>query len=78
MAHTAPMPRIARTLLDGVTGSEAAITTTAPATGRPLSLIPQSNAADVEEAFRRARAAQGAWVAVPAVDRARISCTPMG
>lgn len=72
MSETATMPRVAHTLLDGVTGSGETITTTAPATGRPLVTIPQSDVADVEHAFKRARAAQRAWAATPAVDRARI------
>ncbi|MBM9459718.1 succinate-semialdehyde dehydrogenase (NADP(+)) [Nocardioides sp. zg-536] len=43
-----------------------------PLDGAPLANIPQSSAADVEEAFRRARAAQRAWARVSLEERARI------
>src|SRR3954447_9672258 len=37
------------------------VTSYAPATGKPLAVIPQSSEADVREAFTRARRAQEAW-----------------
>jgi len=37
------------------------VTSYAPATGKPLAVIPQSSEADVREAFARARRAQEAW-----------------
>ena len=39
----------------------AGVTSYAPATGKPLAVIPQSSEADVKEAFARARRAQQAW-----------------
>jgi succinate-semialdehyde dehydrogenase/glutarate-semialdehyde dehydrogenase len=65
-------PTLAAKLLAGVTGSEAPITTIAPATGEVLVSIPQANAADAEQAFKRARSAQAAWATTPIRDRARI------
>ncbi|QYJ02557.1 succinate-semialdehyde dehydrogenase (NADP(+)) [Nocardioides panacisoli] len=41
-----------------------------PMNGAPLAHIPQSSAADVEEAFRRARAAQAVWARTPLDQRA--------
>jgi succinate-semialdehyde dehydrogenase/glutarate-semialdehyde dehydrogenase len=40
-----------------------------PLDGAPLAQIPQSSADDVEEAFRRARAAQALWVKTPLEQR---------
>src|SRR4051812_4476045 len=37
------------------------VTSYAPATGKPLAVIPQSSEADVKEAYARARRAQAAW-----------------
>ncbi|RLV48522.1 succinate-semialdehyde dehydrogenase (NADP(+)) [Nocardioides mangrovicus] len=55
-------PDTVRALTDRIvatTGrSEASYT---PITGQPLATIPQSDAGDVDEAFRRARAAQQVW-----------------
>jgi succinate-semialdehyde dehydrogenase/glutarate-semialdehyde dehydrogenase len=42
----------------------------APATGKPLAVIPQSSADDVKEAFARARRAQQAWQRTSIDDRA--------
>src|SRR5580765_5091505 len=44
----------------------------APFTGAPVAVLPVSSRADVETAVRRARAAQPAWAAVPAKDKAAI------
>ncbi|ASU85604.1 succinate-semialdehyde dehydrogenase (NADP(+)) [Nocardiopsis gilva YIM 90087] len=44
-------------------------TITAPFTGKPLAEVPQSTAADVADAFQRARTAQRAWAAVSPRDR---------
>jgi succinate-semialdehyde dehydrogenase / glutarate-semialdehyde dehydrogenase len=46
------------------------LTSFAPATGQPLAVIPQSSAADVREAFARARRAQRAWQRTSIDDRA--------
>jgi succinate-semialdehyde dehydrogenase/glutarate-semialdehyde dehydrogenase len=46
-----------RLIATGGTG----VTSYAPATGKPLAVIPQSTEADVKEAFVRARRAQQAW-----------------
>ena len=44
--------------------------TYSPFNGRPLAMIPQSSAADVQQAYARARRAQEAWAATPVDDRA--------
>ena len=41
-----------------------------PFNGQPLAMIPQSSAADVDEAYKRARRAQAAWAATSIDDRA--------
>ena len=41
--------------------SGESVKSVSPITGQPLGYIPQSTAADVEEAFRRARKAQEKW-----------------
>jgi len=46
------------------------VTTVCPFNGQPLATIPQSNAGDVEEAFRRARRAQEVWATTPGRVRA--------
>src|SRR3954452_14645231 len=46
------------------------VTSYAPATGKPLAVIPQSSEADVREAFTRARRAQEAWKHTSLEDRA--------
>ncbi|MFC6154339.1 succinic semialdehyde dehydrogenase [Nocardioides yefusunii] len=43
-----------------------------PLDGRPIATVPQSDPADVEEAFDRARAAQRAWALVSVDDRQRL------
>ncbi|UMG93378.1 succinic semialdehyde dehydrogenase [Nocardioides sp. TF02-7] len=40
-----------------------------PLDGAPLAQVPQSGPADVEEAFRRARAAQASWARTPLAER---------
>jgi succinate-semialdehyde dehydrogenase/glutarate-semialdehyde dehydrogenase len=69
-------PRLTRHYLDGllplVAASGPASAATAPFTGEPLPAVPQSTAADVAEAARRARIAQVRWAAVPLADRAAI------
>jgi succinate-semialdehyde dehydrogenase/glutarate-semialdehyde dehydrogenase len=47
------------------------VTTTCPFNAQPLATIPQSSAADVAEAFTRARKAQEAWAATPVRERAQ-------
>ncbi len=54
-----------------VAASGAAITTRAPFTGEPIAKLPQSSAADVADAFERARTAQKAWAALPPRERVR-------
>lgn len=58
----------------GITaGPEPALAPTrAPFTGEVLAELPQSTTADVEEAFRRARAAQREWAALPVRRRAAV------
>jgi succinate-semialdehyde dehydrogenase / glutarate-semialdehyde dehydrogenase len=53
-------------------GERRAIHLTAPFTGERLGWVPQGTPADVEEAIRRARAAQGAWAATSFAERRRI------
>ncbi len=43
---------------------------TSPLNGAPLANIPQSSAEDVDEAFKRARAAQAQWAKTPLEERA--------
>ena len=52
--------------------SGTTVTTYAPATGKPLAVIPQSTVEDVEEAYARARRAQQAWQRTSLDDRAAI------
>ena len=47
------------------------VTTSCPFNGQPLATIPQSSAADVAEAFARARRAQEVWAATPLKERAQ-------
>ena len=55
-------PAFVRTLTDQVLAtSGTSVPTYCPFNGQPLGSIPQSRAADVEEAFRRARRAQQQW-----------------
>ncbi|GAA3762543.1 succinic semialdehyde dehydrogenase [Salinactinospora qingdaonensis] len=58
--------RIARHV---VSSSGRTVTTTAPFTGRPLAQLPVSSAADVAEAFARARQAQRSWGATAPRER---------
>jgi acyl-CoA reductase-like NAD-dependent aldehyde dehydrogenase len=48
------------------------LTSYAPATGKPLAVIPQSSEDDVKEAFARARRAQQAWQRTSIDDRAAL------
>ncbi|KAA1427286.1 succinic semialdehyde dehydrogenase [Nocardioides antri] len=48
------------------------VSVTSPLTGAPLANIPQSSAADVAEAYRRARVAQAAWARTPMEQRAAV------
>lgn len=50
--------------------SGESVSTSCPFNGQPLATIPQSSAADVAEAFARARRAQEAWAATPVHARA--------
>jgi acyl-CoA reductase-like NAD-dependent aldehyde dehydrogenase len=55
-----------------VASSGESVTVYAPATGKPLAVIPQSTEADVKEAFARARRAQQVWARTSIDDRAAI------
>jgi len=55
-----------------IASSGASVTAYAPATGKPLAVIPQSTDADVKEAFARARRAQQVWARTSIDDRAAI------
>ena len=50
----------------------ATITVTNPATGETVGEVQQATAADVDEAFARARGAQRQWAALPVRKRARV------
>jgi succinate-semialdehyde dehydrogenase / glutarate-semialdehyde dehydrogenase len=54
-----------------VATSGESVTVACPFNGQPLAVIPQSSAADVAEAFARARRAQEQWAAVPLKERAQ-------
>jgi succinate-semialdehyde dehydrogenase/glutarate-semialdehyde dehydrogenase len=58
-------------LARGVVGSGRTVSHT-PFTGAVLAELPESNPADVETAFARARAAQPAWAALPVRRRAAV------
>ncbi len=65
-------PRDYKNYIDGAfvaAGSEL-IDVTNPATGALLGRIPETSADDVDAAVKAARAAQGAWEELPAVERA--------
>src|SRR5512144_374385 len=47
------------------------VVTTCPFNGQPLATIPQSSAADIDEAFARARRAQHVWAATPMHERTK-------
>ncbi|MBW8751677.1 MAG: succinate-semialdehyde dehydrogenase (NADP(+)), partial [Propionibacteriales bacterium] len=53
-----------------IASSGTSVTAYAPATGKPLAVIPQSTEADVKEAFARARRAQQVWQRTSIDDRA--------
>ena len=68
-------PRVTQGYVDGLLSLVAASgdpsAATAPFTGEPLPAVPQSSAADVAEAARRARVAQERWAGVPLAERSR-------
>ena len=64
-------PAYVRRLTDRVLATTPdTVPTSCPFNGQPLGMIPQSSAADVAEAFRRARRAQEAWAATSFEERA--------
>lgn len=64
-------PEVVAHLTRGVVGSARTANHT-PLTGEKLADLPESTPDDVAEAFRRARAAQGAWAATPVKQRAAV------
>ncbi|WP_328449138.1 succinic semialdehyde dehydrogenase [Streptomyces sp. NBC_00386] len=64
-------PELVAQLTKGVTGSGRTANHT-PFTGEKLADVPESTPEDVEKAFERARAAQGAWAATPVRRRAAV------
>lgn len=75
---TSPLPWLTPARLDAwralcctAPGRET-LTVTIPRTGAPLPPVPRGTADDVRAAVARARAAQGAWAARSARDRARV------
>ncbi|MFI9581031.1 succinic semialdehyde dehydrogenase [Streptomyces sp. NPDC052236] len=64
-------PEVVAQLVRGVVGSGRTVNHS-PFTGEKLADLPESTPADVAEAFRRARAAQPAWAAIPARARAAV------
>jgi succinate-semialdehyde dehydrogenase / glutarate-semialdehyde dehydrogenase len=66
-------PAYVRSLTKRVLASTGeTVPTTCPFNGQPLAMVPQSDAADVAEAFRRARRAQSAWRRTPRSERAEL------
>ncbi len=65
-------PRDYQNYIDGafVTAGSELIEVTNPATGALLGRIPETSADDVDAAVKAARAAQGAWEKLPAIERA--------
>jgi succinate-semialdehyde dehydrogenase/glutarate-semialdehyde dehydrogenase len=64
--------RVAALAARAVAGGAPAVETYAPATGALLVELPQSNAADIDTAFARARDAQRDWAARPIAERAAV------
>lgn len=74
-AHPPLDPALLRRLRSHVVlagGERRAIDVVAPFTGGTLGWVPHCTAADVDEAVRRARAAQARWAATPFAERKRI------
>ncbi|MGN6250310.1 MAG: succinic semialdehyde dehydrogenase [Marmoricola sp.] len=66
-------PGYVRSLTERVLATTGrSVTSYAPATGQPLGSVPQSDAADVREAFARARRAQQAWQRTGPDERAAV------
>jgi succinate-semialdehyde dehydrogenase/glutarate-semialdehyde dehydrogenase len=66
-------PAYVRSLTSRVVSTTGeAVPTYTPITGQPLAMIPQSSAADVKEAFARARRAQQAWARTGLEHRSRL------
>lgn len=66
-------PKYVASLTDRVLASSGeTVEVRSPIDGAPLAHIPQSTDADVEEAFRRARAAQERWARTPVKERERL------
>jgi succinate-semialdehyde dehydrogenase/glutarate-semialdehyde dehydrogenase len=66
-------PAYVRSLTSRVVSSTGqAVPTHTPLTGAPLAMIPQSNEADVKEAFARARRAQQAWAQTTLEQRSQV------
>jgi acyl-CoA reductase-like NAD-dependent aldehyde dehydrogenase len=55
-----------------ISSTGQAVPTHTPLTGAPLAMIPQSNEADVKEAFARARRAQQAWAQTTLEQRSQV------
>ena len=64
--------RVADLVARAAAGGAPAVETHAPATGAKIADLPQSSAADVDEAFLRARIAQAEWAARPVAERATV------
>ena len=62
---------LVRRLLTGVRATGGTVDTIAPATGKRLFSLPQSNTADLLESFQAAREAQRAWAATPPAKRVK-------
>ncbi|TNY38745.1 succinic semialdehyde dehydrogenase [Thermomonospora catenispora] len=64
-------PSLVERLTSRVAASGDSTTIPAPFTGEPLATLPVSSAADVHDAYERARAAQRAWAALPVRERVK-------
>ncbi|WP_067847159.1 succinic semialdehyde dehydrogenase [Nocardia lijiangensis] len=73
-AEAAALPAdLVRPLLEhAVAGGAPAVEMFAPATGRPITALPQSSTGDIERAFATARAAQREWARRPVRERAAV------
>lgn len=65
-------PALLERLVAGLTASGDAVDVPAPFTGEPLVTLPQASTGDVAAAYAAARAAQPAWAATPARERAAV------
>src|SRR3954452_18849061 len=64
--------RVAALTRRATAGGASPVQTRAPATGAPIADLPQSDTADIEDAYARARAAQREWAQRPLRERTAV------